>query len=146
MCWSMAAKVVDFQDPVVPETSTIPRGASAMVLRTGIKPNSSNSGISVFTYRMARARSPLCPEAVRAETQQPLLNNRKKINLSFRLKNLLEMLRNDICKMVSTHSTVGNGDSMSTRLPSILKTTGFPTLRCTSEAPPSTAVRRMRLE
>jgi len=45
----MAASVVDLPEPVVPATSTMPRGLRAISLITGDSPNSVKLGTCVFT-------------------------------------------------------------------------------------------------
>ena len=45
----IAASVVDLPEPVVPATSTMPRGLRAMSLMTGRRPSSLKLGTWVFT-------------------------------------------------------------------------------------------------
>jgi hypothetical protein len=51
MWLTMAARVVDLPEPVVPVTSTIPRGRSASRLRTSGRPSSSRVAIRVGMCR-----------------------------------------------------------------------------------------------
>jgi hypothetical protein len=74
---SMAARVVDFPDPVGPVTSTRPRGLSHRVVTTSVRPRSRKLRISQGMVRNAPATAPLWKKMLARKRARPLTPKEK---------------------------------------------------------------------
>ena len=139
MCSIIAASVVDLPQPVEPATSTMPRGDSAIFLIVSSRPSSSKLG--TLRFDIAHGEAPLAAllEQVGAKPADAG-NEIGEIDLAILLQPLASGARErSVSTTLFIHSSVGYGHSMATSWRLMRKMTGVPILRCTSEAPPSTA-------
>ena len=133
---SAAATVVDFPDPVGPETMIIPAGRPLHSRSSSVgTPSVSNTGISRRILRRTAARAPSCrrrltrkrepsgamrlPSWSRAATLAPVRSHRS-----------------------SRSASVSGGASIGVSSPSLLISAGRPECRIRSDAPETTATRR----